>query len=100
MAEINKKLLEHLADLSRLELTEDEETKFLGDLEKILNHCRDIKEVNTDGILPMTGGTRLKNIFRIDTDQDLAAEIIERENVKRAFPETEGDFLKVPPVFK
>ena len=44
----------------------------------------------------MTGGTDLLNVFRDDT---------ERENTDRgagaeAFPESEGGFLKVPPVFE
>lgn len=96
MASIDKKSLEHLAELARLELNPEEEEKLLSDFEKILAYFEELKSLDTSGVEPMTGGTDLKNIFREDE---------ERENTNKgegidAFPESEGGFLKVPPVFE
>ena len=97
MAEINKKSLNHLADLARLELSEKESEKFLGDLEKILNHFQGLEGVDTENVTPMTGGTEIKNAMRGDEERknslspDLAVE---------AFPEKEKHWLKVPSVFE
>lgn len=98
MAEINKKSLEHLADLARLELTEKESEGFLADLGKILEHFAELQEVNTDNVTPMTGGTALKNVMRED---EIFAEnhYTDSGKIMKQFPEHEKGYLKVPPVF-
>lgn len=93
---INKTVLEHLAKLARLELQKSEEEKLLADLSKILDHFKELQELDTSNVPPMTGGTDLKNVFRDDE---------ERESTNRgegvdAFPEKENGFLKIPPVFE
>jgi len=94
--EINKKTIEHLSELARIKLTEHEEKKLLKDLRKILDYFNELKEVNTDAVQPVTGGTQLQNVFREDE---------ERTNTNRgagteAFPEEKDGFLKVPSVFE
>ncbi len=93
---INKKELAHLAKLARIELHPKEEEKLLVDLGKILDHFKELQELDTANVPPIAGGTDLKNVFREDG---------ERENTDRgagvlAFPEKEDGFLKVPPVFE
>jgi len=96
MSSITKSELEHLAKLARIELTAKEEEKLAADLGKILDHFKELQTLDTARVSPMTGGTDLANVFRDDG---------ERENTDRgagteAFPEVEGGFLKVPPVFE
>lgn len=93
---INKKTLEYLANLARIELDPREEEKLLKDLQKILDYFEELKTLDTKNVEPLTGGTRLKNVFRDDG---------ERENTNHgagveAFPETHDGFLKIPPVFE
>ncbi len=93
---LNKSDLEHLAKLARIELDPKEEEKLLKDLGNILDHFKELQELDTANVQPMTGGTDLKNVFRSDT---------ERENTNRgegadAFPEKKDGFLKIPPVFE
>ena len=95
MSEINKRELDHLAKLARIELDPKEEEKIIADLGKILDHFTELQALDTQNVAPMTGGTDLKNVFRGDAD---------RENTNRgagtdAFPETQDGFLKIPPVF-
>lgn len=96
MAEIGKRELKHLADLARIELHEREEEKLVKDLEKILAHFQELKEVNTDGVEPLTGGTMLKNATRTDGE----GKPLPGDRAVEAFPETEKGFLKVPAVFE
>lgn len=98
MAEITKKSLEHLAELARLELSEKESEKFLGDLKNILEHFQELQEVNTDNVQPMTGGTFLKNVLREDEDQPSGFE--HTHKIVEQFPDQEKGYLKVPPVFE
>lgn len=97
MSEINKKSLEHLADLARLELSERESEKFLGDLEKILDHFKELQGLDTQNVQPMTGGTELKNVFREDGETRSS---LKPDLIVEAFPEKEKHWLKVPPVFE
>lgn len=96
---IDKKTLEYLADLSRIELRPGKEEKLLKNLEKILEYFEELKEVDTENIESMAGGTFLANIYRQDADlrgpdADLRGKLI------KAFPEEKDGFLKVPAVFE
>ena len=96
MAEITKKSLEHLAGLARIELHKHEEEKILADLEKILGHFKELEEVNTENILPMSGGTEFKNVMRED---EIRENRLKGDKTVESFPEKEKGYLKVPPVF-
>ena len=93
---IDKKTLEHLALLSRIKLDQKEEKKILQDLEKILAHFEELKEVNTEKVEPVSGGAQLQNVFRSDEN---AAMRLPGERAREAIPETKDGFLKIPPVF-
>ena len=95
---INKKTLEYLAELSRIELDGRSEEKLLNDLQKILEYFEELKEIDTENIESMAGGTIGKNVFREDGVSDKG----QRTNDKliEAFPEEEKGYLKVPPVFE
>lgn len=93
---ITKKELEHLAKLARIELDPKEEEKLLKDLGNILDYFKELQELDTTNVPPMTGGTSLRNIFR----EDDAHESTNRGAGTEAFPETQDGFLKIPPVFE
>lgn len=94
MVEFNKKSLEKLAELARLDLNPDEEEKLLKDLRKILDYFGELQELDTARVEPMAGGTDSKNIVREDqlTTDDTG-------KGREAFPEEQSGYLKVPPVF-
>lgn len=95
MAELNKKTLDYLAELSRLDLKAAEEKKLLKDLQAILDYFKELQEVDTENIEPMIGGTNLKNVFR----EDEAKKIKEIAKGSESFPDTKNGYLKVPPIF-
>ena len=95
---INKKTLEYLAELGRIDLDERSEDKLLRDLQSILEYFDELKEVDTENIEPMAGGTAQKNIFRDDENGENGK--TKNENLVGQFPEKQNGYLKVPPVFK
>ena len=99
MAEINKALAEHLAELARLELAPGEAEKFTGELGKILDHVKELQSVDVKNVAPMTGGTMLVNAFRSDEDPQKDMLEVSRRIVAE-FPESEGGYNKIPPVFE
>jgi aspartyl-tRNA(Asn)/glutamyl-tRNA(Gln) amidotransferase subunit C len=97
MNKINKETLKHLEELARIEIDEKKQEKMISDLGNILGHFEELREVNTEGIEPMAGGTVEKNIFREDNDISSRGN---REKIIDSFPEKDGDFLKVPAIFE
>jgi aspartyl-tRNA(Asn)/glutamyl-tRNA(Gln) amidotransferase subunit C len=95
MAELNKKDLEHLAALARIDFKEGEEEKLLKDLRNILDYFKELQALDTSEVSPMTGGTDLKNILR----EDMPDKNKEIGKGKDAFPEKDSDYLRVPPIF-
>lgn len=79
--------INHLLELARLELSNEEKEKITNDLAKILDYVNQLQEVKTDNLEPMTGGTFSKNILRDD-------EI----NSQKLNLEKKG-YFEVPPIF-
>jgi aspartyl-tRNA(Asn)/glutamyl-tRNA(Gln) amidotransferase subunit C len=97
---IGKKELEHLAQLSRIELDPKEEEKLLADLGAILDHFKELQALDTTNVPPMTGGTDLINVFREDGEEAGGRENTNRGAGVDAFPESKDGYNKVPPVFE
>lgn len=97
MSIVNKELLKNLAELARLDLGGDEK-EIMEDLKKIVDYFEELKGIDTEDVLPVSGGTDLVNAFRKDKyDKEKQ---LSRERVVQAFPEEKNGFLKVPPVFE
>lgn len=93
---ITKHTLEHLAKLARIELDPKEEETLLKDLGEVLAYFAELQKLDTSNVVPMAGGTDLRNAFREDAER----EHTDRGAGVEAFPEKENGFLKVPPVFE
>ena len=93
---IDKKTLEYLANLSRIKLEKKEEERFLKDLWEILNYFELLKEVDTENIEPLSGGTITENVFREFEKEEKE----EKEKLKEQFFEKKDNYLKIPPVFE
>jgi len=89
--------IDYLLKLARIELSSQEKERITLDLENILDYVKQLQQVNTDKVEPMTGGTFLENIYRLDKvrkeKQDLSNEL------KRSAPYLKNDHFKIPPIF-
>ncbi len=63
---IDRKLLEHIAEVSRLKLTDEELERFTEQLKVILGAFREIDEVDTEGVEPSFHPSELKDVLRED----------------------------------
>jgi len=67
----------HLAQLSRLALTDAELDHFAGQLDVIIGAVARVQEVAAAGIPPTTHAAELSNVFRDDVvDQPLGADVV------------------------
>ena len=94
---VSEKDIEHLAELSRIEIKAEQKEKLAHDLFEIVEYFKELKNADTGGIAPAEGGTMNKNALRDDREERSG---FNAEAARNAFPEQEGGFLKVPPVFE
>lgn len=87
--------IEKFARLAKIKLTTKESKELSKDLEGILNHFEELQELDTEKVLPMTGGTLLKNVFREDKEEEYRI-----SGGVENFPESKDGYLKVPKVFE
>lgn len=68
----------YIANLARLNLSEEEVKKYAKQLSSILDYAEILKEINTDNVKPIAQITGLINVKREDivNPQDLSAELI------------------------
>ena len=88
--------VEHIAQLARLELTEEQKTLYREQLSSILDHIAKLSELDTRDVPPTTSGTAALSPLRADEAREsLSPEIL----LKNAPEQEEGQF-KIPPVFE
>jgi len=63
---LNKEEIKHIAELSRLKLTPEEEEKFGSELAVILKYIEKLKKVKTDNVEPTAQVSGLSDVLRSD----------------------------------
>jgi aspartyl-tRNA(Asn)/glutamyl-tRNA(Gln) amidotransferase subunit C len=91
---IDLETVKKVANLARLELTPEEETKFTSQLGDILNYVEQLSELDTDQVEPTTRAIDVSNVTRKDIWQPYG----DKEELLKQAPEQEGDFFRVPQI--
>jgi aspartyl-tRNA(Asn)/glutamyl-tRNA(Gln) amidotransferase subunit C len=84
--------VEHVAQLARLALTEDELVALTGELGAILEHAAQISALDTEGVEPTAHPLPLVNVFR----PDAVTPTLSREEVLAEAPAVEDGRFRVP----
>jgi aspartyl-tRNA(Asn)/glutamyl-tRNA(Gln) amidotransferase subunit C len=90
---MNIKDVENLAELARIELSEEEKKGLLSDMDSILGYIKQIEKVDVQHSVLNSGNY---NVWREDLPAQ-AGEIREfsRELIAEQFPDSQNGFLKV-----
>ena len=91
---IDKSDIEHLCNLSKLNLDEEEQTVFLSQMQSILDMIEELQEVNTGDIEPMAHPLQMTQRLR----DDEVTEFNDREKYQKNTDFAEDGFYKVPKV--
>jgi len=94
--EINDELLAKLANLSKVNVAEDQKEKMKKDLSEILTWMEKLNEVNTEGVEPMTTMSKEENRWR----EDSPGTPMDRKTALDNAPVKDQEFFKVPKVLK
>jgi aspartyl-tRNA(Asn)/glutamyl-tRNA(Gln) amidotransferase subunit C len=109
---VTEKDVAYVADLANLELTEEERTRMVRDLNSILGHINSLNELDTTNVPPMAqvsdrygvdqskqGSERFAYASREDVLEGLRKSLPHNIALENA-PDSDGTFFKVPKVIE
>ncbi|MEJ2210045.1 MAG: Asp-tRNA(Asn)/Glu-tRNA(Gln) amidotransferase subunit GatC [Anaerolineae bacterium] len=96
MTKLSLAQVEHVANLARLALTEEEKELFREQLSSILAYAQRLQSLDTDDIPPTATVLPLQNILRDDEVQPSLA----RDDALANAPDREGAFFRVPVILE
>ena len=109
---VTEKDVTYVADLANLELSDDERSRMVRDLNSILGHVDTLSELDTKDVPPMAqvsdrygvdeskqGSARFAYASREDVHEGLRKSF-KREVALANAPESDGTFFKVPKVIE
>jgi len=88
--------VEHIADLARLRLTDDEKARYRQQLSAILDYVAQLQTLDTSGIPPTSSVLPPRSVLRPDEPRPGLA----TESVLSNAPQVESDQFRVPPVLE
>jgi aspartyl-tRNA(Asn)/glutamyl-tRNA(Gln) amidotransferase subunit C len=95
MSTITTNDVRHLAQLSNLQLSDDEITSLQTDLANILDYIDQLNEIDTSGVEPTYQVTGLENVWRDDV---VDASAVTREDLLALTADQADSSIKVPQV--
>jgi aspartyl-tRNA(Asn)/glutamyl-tRNA(Gln) amidotransferase subunit C len=87
--------VEHIAELARLQLSEEETNRYREQLSAILEYAARLQAVDTSGIPPTSSVLPPRSVLRRDEPRPG----LETEELLRNAPQAERAQFRVPPVF-
>lgn len=87
--------MRHLAQLSSLQLSDEEVAALQQDIGDILNYVQQLGELDTEGIEPTYQVTDLENVWRED---EVVEDDVTRQQLLALAPESLNNQVKVPKV--
>lgn len=91
---ISKEEIKHIADLSRLNIPEDELNKYAETLSNIVDMANEISTLNTDNVKPTSHILESVNVFR----KDETMPSYDREEILKNAPTKESGCISLPKV--
>lgn len=93
---LTREEVEHIADLARLALTEEEKERFRQQLSAVLEYAARLQELDTEAIPPTATVLPLRNIMRPDEPRPPAPQ----EDILANAPDKEENCFKVPAIWE
>ncbi len=93
---LNEKDIEKVGKLSRLKLTREEKELYLKQLSGILEFMEQLKELDTDDVLPTFYPVTIKSVWR----KDCVTDSLSQEEALDNAPAKERGYFKVPRIIE
>ena len=97
MSKLDIDQIEHIAKLSKLELSGEEKELYAGQLSSVLDYVGELSEIDTENVEPEANVTGLSNVWRDDT---IEKSNINHYDISKNAPEFKDGNFVVPGVFE
>ena len=87
--------IDYVANLARIDLSDEEKIKLSSQLEDIIGHFDKLSAVDVEGVEPMAHAQKVFNVWR---EGDVPGEIYPPETLEKLAPEYRDDQVVVPKV--
>jgi aspartyl-tRNA(Asn)/glutamyl-tRNA(Gln) amidotransferase subunit C len=91
---VDKTIVEYVAKLTRINVSEREKEHLAGQLSKILSYIDKLKELDTEGVEPLRSLNEKRNVFRKDVARDSG----KQQAIINNSPSTFENHFKIPKV--
>ncbi len=91
---LSQEVVRHVAELARLDLTDDEVAAFTDQLGAVLGHAADIESLDIADVEPTTHALPLTNVLR----KDVVQPGLDRQAVLDQAPASEAGQFRVPKI--
>jgi len=92
MPDVSREVVEHVAMLARLAVTEAEKDRLQKELGRILEHADRLQAIDVEGVEGTSHVIPMTNVFR----EDEVGESLDPEEVVANAPDAADDFFRVP----
>lgn len=93
---VSEKDVKYIANLARLQLTDEEAVSFAGDMSKILDYMEMLNELDTSEVEPLEHVIELDSRFR----KDEAKPPLSHADALKNAPDADSDYFRVPKVIE
>jgi aspartyl-tRNA(Asn)/glutamyl-tRNA(Gln) amidotransferase subunit C len=93
---VSEKEVRYVADLARLQLSEEEVKSLSGDMNKILGYMDLLNELDTSDVEPLEHVIEMESRLR----KDEAKPTITHEDALKNAPDADSDYFRVPKVIE
>ena len=91
---ISKDEVKHIANLSKLNLTDEELEKYTNELSDIVDMANQLSSIDVEGVKPTAHILNIQNVFRADIQQPS----YDRELILKNAPSKDAGCVSVPKV--
>jgi aspartyl-tRNA(Asn)/glutamyl-tRNA(Gln) amidotransferase subunit C len=94
--EVDEKLIDHLANLARLEFEGPEKAAMVHDMQRIIGFVEKLNELDTTGVKPVRFMGQSADQYR----EDATGEMLTADKALQSAPHHNESFFKVPKVIR
>lgn len=96
MTRISVEEVNYVANLARLEVSEEEAIAFAHDLEEIISFAEQLQSLDTENVSPTTHVLPVKNVMRADE----VTKTLTQEEVLKNAPDHKNGQIRVPSIIE
>lgn len=93
---VDNSIVEEIAHLARLKLTEEEKIHMISEMSEILNWMEKLNEVDTSNVKPLVHMSQEMNVLR----DDIEGEMLSHDAALKNAPKKDSSYFRVPKVIE